>query len=177
MATTIENHQHYRMPCHHRVLWTCPKAQIPRHCLGVLIAWSAAFSLVGCATVNSTSESMSSAFDCPSEGFHAYPYEHITNPNDGEFVAATLDLQITNLSDEWPEEQTFEVQIFQAGGEHDVQHFKVDYTGFFRPQGLQAGKYCMKISTEGWQTEVYLVNIDPDSDNSKPLRVTLYLSV
>ena len=135
------------------------------------------FVLCGCVS-SLPSIGIQSAYDCPLGVFQSLPGEHMSNPNEEVIRSRRLEGNIVNLAGWWPEESEFHVQFFSVGTTPYVLHeLTVGIPGTFRIADLDAGWYCLKISSPGWQSEEFLVVLDPRLEESQPKRIVLSLGV
>lgn len=126
----------------------------------------------------STLTSHRSVTECPASKFESFEYEHMSYEIQEIFHLKHLTIDVVNESGAWPAGTVIHVQAYLFGSKSPKAFFlQKNSDGFYSSLMEKPGFYCLKISTEGWQTAQILVRFDPEGEKDDPAVVELILGV
>ncbi len=115
---------------------------------------------------------------CQFSNFREFPYEHMVYKVEDTFVVRTLEGQVQNADSVWPDGTVLHVQVYRLNDlSSKAAELEVSPEGNFSAPGLAPGGYCLKVSTEGWQTALAAISVDPDAGHEDKIEIETVLGV
>ena len=145
----------------------------------VTVMAMAAVFCPGCTGIQSSVKLLEPLVEnCEWARFRAYPYEHLVNDIPNPFVVGSIAGKIVNSGGWWQVWASIDVQIYpMTKRDAGVSHLEVSPQGDFSASGLDPGLYCLKVSSDGWQTATAAVIVDPDAKASDRIIIEMILGV
>jgi hypothetical protein len=115
--------------------------------------------------------------NCGLERFTQSEDEHIINQIQQPFRVRKIKGRITSETGDWPEGIQILISIRSIDRYSKVIKSFADKNGFFEIENLKKGKYCFKVTVNGWQSVVGTVIFTKDVDPNYEINVQMQLGV
>ena len=115
--------------------------------------------------------------DCGLDGFTLAEEEHIIEEIERPFVVSSIRGEITNDQGGWPAGQKLLFELRGMAKDSKVLHTEADRVGNFVLKGIPDGKYCFKVTADGWRSVMGVIFVHKKTNPKEIIVIHLLLGV